>query len=106
MDKNNLKLLLADQTRLLATRADIEATALNAIKDKIALVNADLEAVTGLISEMVKAGAAQQRAAQAKEFGAVSFVNSGIKVTHTVPKAVTWDQAELSAIAARIAGAP
>lgn len=105
MTSKNLKQLLTEKARLQANKSDIEATAYNAIKDQIALINSDLEAVNGFISEIVETGAAQQRAAQAKDTGAVNFVKDGIKVTHTVAKTVNWDQDELSAVVARIAGA-
>ena len=44
-----------------ARKTKIESTAYDAIKDQIALINAELETVTGLICKMVEAGAASER---------------------------------------------
>lgn len=101
----NLKALLAQQARLQAEKSALIAEALKAIETQTGLIDADLTTVTGLVASIVDEGAAAMRAAQAKDTGAVNFVRDGIKVTHTVSKVVTWDQAKLSAVAARIAGA-
>ena len=86
VDRNNLKELLAQKARLQDQRSELTTNALKAIESKLGLIDSDLETVTGLISEMVEAGAAQQREAQAKETGAVNFVRDGIKVTHNINK--------------------
>ena len=105
MHHQNLKELLTEQARLQAKKSQLTTSALKAIENELGLIDSDLKTVTGLISEIVADGADQQRAAQDKETGAVNFVRDGIKVTHTISKSVTWDQKELGAIAARIAGA-
>lgn len=105
MDKNNLKVLLAEKARLQANKSELTTNALEAIKDKTGSIDSELEAVNGFISTIVNDGAAKQRKALSKDTGAVNFVNYGIQVTHTVPKSVKWDQKQLISIAARIAGA-
>ncbi|MCP4228866.1 MAG: hypothetical protein GY771_01790, partial [bacterium] len=61
--------------------------------------------LAGLIFEITETGAARVRTAQAKDTGTVNFVRDGVSVKHVVGKVVTWDQEELSAVVAHIAGA-
>ena len=58
MAGKNLKELLTEQARLHTKRSELTTNALKAIKDELGLIDSDLEAVTGLISEIVETGAA------------------------------------------------
>lgn len=54
------------------------------------------------IDDLVKVQVSAMRQMQDKEFGAVNFTVGDIKITHTIPKKVSWDQERMGIILQQI----
>ena len=80
--------------QMLQQKAEIEA-AIAEQKERLEFV---MEEIGSYLADNIKT----MRDMQAKEFGAVNFEVSGVKVTHTVPKKVKWDQVKMGEIFQKI----
>lgn len=75
------------------------------IEQRLAAVQEELQAVNIDIGHAISEKLVELRSLSGKEFGTVHLSLDGYKVTETVPKNVSWDQAKLSDLFDRISAA-
>lgn len=93
-----LKELLKQKLEVEGRIADLQATiepALAEMRDQICDINLQIGTAT---QDKLK----ELRTLQAKQYGVVHLVMGGVKVSETVSKRVTWDQAKLGELFTRI----